>query len=107
MTGWVPDMNAYLGRATLAVCPVHSGSGIQMKVQEAMVTGIPVVATSTANRGVGGTSWLPFVGRGQRRRICGSRNRTLQRPTSTNLHGVCGKGLRGAKLRAGSVTLNN
>jgi len=51
--GRVPDIGEHLGRATLAVCPVRSGSGIQMKVQEAMATGTPVVATSTANRGVG------------------------------------------------------
>jgi glycosyltransferase involved in cell wall biosynthesis len=52
--GWVPDVGDYLGKATVAVCPLQSGSGIQMKVQEAMAAGIPVVATSTANRGVGG-----------------------------------------------------
>jgi glycosyltransferase involved in cell wall biosynthesis len=51
--GWVPEMSHYLGQATLAVCPLRSGSGIQMKVQEAMATGTPVVATSVANRGVG------------------------------------------------------
>lgn len=52
--GWVPDVSAYLGRATLSICPLRSGSGIQMKVQEAMAVGTPVVATSIANRGVGG-----------------------------------------------------
>lgn len=52
--GWVPDVSAYLGRATIAICPLRSGSGIQMKVQEAMAVGAPVVATSIANRGVGG-----------------------------------------------------
>jgi glycosyltransferase involved in cell wall biosynthesis len=52
--GWVPDVSEYLGRATLSICPLRSGSGIQMKVQEAMSVGTPVVATSIANRGVGG-----------------------------------------------------
>jgi sugar transferase (PEP-CTERM/EpsH1 system associated) len=52
--GWVPDVSAYLGRATVSICPLRSGSGIQMKVQEAMSVGAPVVATSIANRGVGG-----------------------------------------------------
>ncbi|MDQ5823226.1 MAG: glycosyltransferase [Chloroflexota bacterium] len=52
--GWVPDVSDYLGRATISICPLRSGSGIQMKVQEAMSVGAPVVATSIANRGVGG-----------------------------------------------------
>ncbi|MDQ6694344.1 MAG: glycosyltransferase [Chloroflexota bacterium] len=54
--GWVPDVSDYLGRATVSICPLRSGSGIQMKVQEAMSVGAPVVATSIANRGVGGVA---------------------------------------------------
>jgi len=54
VTGRVPDVAEYLARATLAICPLRSGSGTQMKVQEAMAVGTPVVATSVANRGVGG-----------------------------------------------------
>jgi polysaccharide biosynthesis protein PslH len=51
--GEVPDVAEHLGRATIAVCPMRSGSGIQNKVLEAMSTGTPVVATPIANRGVG------------------------------------------------------
>ncbi len=51
--GEVPDVGEYLGRATVAVAPMRSGSGIQNKVLEAMSAGAPVVATSIANRGVG------------------------------------------------------
>jgi polysaccharide biosynthesis protein PslH len=54
VTGLVPDMSEYLARASIAICPLRSGSGTQMKVQEAMAVGTPVVATSVANRGVGG-----------------------------------------------------
>jgi sugar transferase (PEP-CTERM/EpsH1 system associated) len=50
--GKVPDMTTYLGQATVAVCPMRSGSGIQNKVLEALAVGTPVVATSIANRGV-------------------------------------------------------
>jgi sugar transferase (PEP-CTERM/EpsH1 system associated) len=50
--GKVPDVAACLHRATISVAPMHTGSGIQNKVLEAMSTGTPVVATSTANRGV-------------------------------------------------------
>ena len=51
--GQVPDISAYLGKATLAVAPMRSGSGIQNKVLEAMSSGAPVVTTSIGNRGVG------------------------------------------------------
>lgn len=51
--GKVADVGEYLGRATVAVAPMRSGSGIQNKVLEAMSAGAPVVATSIANRGVG------------------------------------------------------
>lgn len=53
--GRVPDVTAYVGKATIAVCPMRSGSGIQNKVLEAMSVGAPVVATTIANRGVRGT----------------------------------------------------
>ncbi len=52
--GRVDDVTAYLGKATIAVCPMRSGSGIQNKVLEAMSVGAPVAATSIANRGVQG-----------------------------------------------------
>jgi sugar transferase (PEP-CTERM/EpsH1 system associated) len=50
--GRVPSVPDYLGRATVAVCPMRSGSGIQNKVLEALSMGTPVVASSIANRGV-------------------------------------------------------
>jgi|SRR5579884_552768 len=52
VVGHVPDVVPYLHRATAAVCPMRSGSGIQNKVLEALATGAPVVASSVANRGV-------------------------------------------------------
>lgn len=51
--GKVPDVAEYLGKATVAVTPMHTGSGIQNKVLEAMSSGTPVASTSIANRGVG------------------------------------------------------
>lgn len=53
VVGAVPAMSPWLGQASLAVCPLRSGSGIQNKVLEALSTGTPVVATALANRGVG------------------------------------------------------
>lgn len=55
VVGQVPDLNAYLRRATVAVAPLRSGSGIQNKVLEAMAAGTPVVATPYALGGISAT----------------------------------------------------
>ena len=52
VTGYVPDLRTYLGRATLAVSPVLYGAGCQNKVLEAMAIGTPVVCTSVSIRGI-------------------------------------------------------
>ncbi|MBI2843215.1 MAG: glycosyltransferase [Armatimonadetes bacterium] len=48
VTGYVDDIRPHLARASVAVCPVTVGVGIQNKVLEAMAMGKPVVATSKA-----------------------------------------------------------
>lgn len=48
VTGTVADVRPYLQRATLAICPMVSGAGIQNKLLEAMAVGAPCVATSLA-----------------------------------------------------------
>jgi len=50
ITGTVPDIRPYLGRATVSVSPLRYGVGIQNKVLEAMAMGVPVVTTSNACR---------------------------------------------------------
>jgi glycosyltransferase involved in cell wall biosynthesis len=52
VTGRVPSVQEYVARASVAVAPMRSGSGIQFKVIEAMATGTPVVATPTATVGL-------------------------------------------------------
>lgn len=53
--GFVASIAEVLRRATMSVCPLRSGAGIQNKVLEAMATGTPVVASSLAVAGVGGS----------------------------------------------------
>jgi glycosyltransferase involved in cell wall biosynthesis len=53
VTGRVESMVPYLQRATISVCPIRCGSGMQNKLLEAMSTGAPVVTTDFANRGIG------------------------------------------------------
>ncbi len=43
LTGFVPDLGAEIARAKVYVCPVQNGSGIRVKIMEAMAAGLPVV----------------------------------------------------------------
>lgn len=49
--GFVPDLGDEYARAGLAVVPVHSGGGTQIKLIEALLHGCPVVASEFAYRG--------------------------------------------------------
>jgi glycosyltransferase involved in cell wall biosynthesis len=48
----VPDLDAYVARATVAIAPMWSGSGVPMKVLEAWAAGVPVVADPWAAAGL-------------------------------------------------------
>ena len=48
VTGYVPDIRPYISRATVFVCPMVGGSGIQNKLLQAMAMGTPVVTSSIA-----------------------------------------------------------
>jgi len=52
VTGFVPDVKAYLLSATLCVVPLRIARGIQNKLLEAMAMKVPVVATSAATEGI-------------------------------------------------------
>jgi sugar transferase (PEP-CTERM/EpsH1 system associated) len=53
VTGEVPDVYDWLCRASIAVAPLRIGAGMQNKLVQAMAAELPVVATSTANEGIG------------------------------------------------------
>ena len=53
--GRVPSMAEHLARATVSICPLQSGSGIQNKVLEALAVGTPVVSTTVGNQGTQAT----------------------------------------------------
>ncbi len=55
VTGFVDSVYEYLVRATIAVCPMRSGSGIQNKVLEAMASGTPIVTTEYTLDGIQAT----------------------------------------------------
>ena len=50
--GFVPDLGRHLREASVAICPMRAGSGMQFKVLEAMAQGIPVIASPLAVEGI-------------------------------------------------------
>jgi glycosyltransferase involved in cell wall biosynthesis len=50
--GFVPDVFEVLRGATIFVCPMRQGTGIKVKLLEAMACGLPVVATPLALEGI-------------------------------------------------------
>ena len=55
----VDDMGAYLARASVAIAPMATGSGVAMKVLEAWAAGVPVIAHPQVAAGLetaGGTA---------------------------------------------------
>jgi polysaccharide biosynthesis protein PslH len=52
VTGFVEDVGVYLRQAAIAIAPVQAGSGIQIKVIEAMACGAPIVATPVVLGGI-------------------------------------------------------
>lgn len=45
VTGYVPDIRLYLGKASIALAPLQVAAGMQNKVLEALAMGTPMVAT--------------------------------------------------------------
>lgn len=52
VVGEVEDAGAFMAGKTLNIVPLRSGSGIRVKILEAMAMGKPVVATTVAARGI-------------------------------------------------------
>lgn len=52
LAGWVEDPAAFFRSASAAVVPLLSGSGIAMKLLDAMRAGVPVVTTPAGARGL-------------------------------------------------------
>ena len=50
--GWVDDLDAVLNRSVALLSPLRSGSGVKIKVLEALARGLPVVATPSGVQGI-------------------------------------------------------
>ncbi len=71
--GDVDDLGSYLGRASVAIAPMTSGSGVPIKILEAIAAGVPVVADPWSADGLedpgavmvadGETAWVEGLNR--------------------------------------------
>jgi glycosyltransferase involved in cell wall biosynthesis len=52
MLGYVDDVREPLGRYSVFVCPILSGSGVRVKLLEAYAAGIPAVSTRVGAEGL-------------------------------------------------------
>lgn len=52
VTGYVSDLGPLLQEAAVTIVPVHSGSGMRVKILEAFARGIPVVSTTVGAEGI-------------------------------------------------------
>lgn len=50
--GWVEDVREVFARAPVAVNPMLAGTGVSIKLLEAMASGVPAVSTATGARGL-------------------------------------------------------
>ncbi|MEO0074772.1 MAG: glycosyltransferase family 4 protein [candidate division WOR-3 bacterium] len=61
VTGYVPDTLEYLKKAAVMVCPLRVGTGIRIKILEAMAAGRPVVSTTIGYLGIEATNMQNIV----------------------------------------------
>lgn len=52
VTGSVPDIRPYMGRAWLQMVPLRLGGGTRLKIVESMAAGLPVVSTTVGAQGL-------------------------------------------------------
>ncbi len=52
VTGWVDDIRPYMARSTMMVVPLRGGSGMRVKILNALAMGVPVVSTSMGCEGI-------------------------------------------------------
>ena len=52
LTGWVPDIDPFVQASRMLVVPMRAGSGMRVKILDAMARGLPVVSTSVGCEGI-------------------------------------------------------
>ncbi|MGA9532750.1 MAG: glycosyltransferase family 4 protein [Anaerolineales bacterium] len=59
--GFVEDLNPHFRSASVFVVPVLSGSGMRVRILEAMARGVPVVTTTLGLEGIGATDGIEVI----------------------------------------------
>ena len=59
--GVIEDVSSAYERASLAIVPLRIGSGLKVKLVEALAHGLPVVTTTVGAQGLAGFAPLPFA----------------------------------------------
>lgn len=52
ITGYVEDINFYIGKCDVMIVPIFFGSGLRVKILEALAKGIPVISTHIGAEGI-------------------------------------------------------
>ena len=52
LLGYVDDLSTIYSQSRIAICPLLNGAGTKVKLQEAMVYGLPIVTTATGASGL-------------------------------------------------------
>lgn len=60
-TGRVQSVRAHFQRATIFIAPILFGSGVRIKILEAMASGLPVVSTRVGAEGIGAINHKEFL----------------------------------------------
>lgn len=58
LLGFVADLEPLYEQASVVVVPLRLGAGVKFKVVDALVAGVPVVATNVGAEGIGESSWF-------------------------------------------------
>lgn len=61
LTGFVPSLEPYYAQASVFVAPLLSGAGVKFKTVDAMLRGVPVVATPVGAEGIGDQSLFAAI----------------------------------------------
>jgi polysaccharide biosynthesis protein PslH len=94
VTGFVQDVQPFLGSATLGVYPILRATGIQNKILEAMMHGLPVITTSTVAEGIGqGCAGKHFYGADTAQDIAAGVVKLLGNPQQRSAFAEAGRAL--------------
>ena len=99
VVGPVRDLRTYLRRAQVAVAPMVTGSGIQLKLLEAMAMGVPVVTTSLAGEPINAAPGDAFLVGDNATQFATSIEQLLDSPEERNRVGENGRQLVQERFR--------